>query len=106
VAVMYLGHVVEQASRDRLFRAPRHPYTRLLLASVPVPGGRAAEPVTLTGEPPNPAAPPPGCPFEPRCYRAEPVCRRDPPSLTPHGTDRPVACHFADDSDLPVRRTA
>jgi len=68
VAVMYLGRVVEQAPRDQLYARPTHPYTESLLSAVPRPEpSRSFDRVRLTGEMPSPIAPPPGCPFHPRC---------------------------------------
>ncbi len=70
VAVMYLGRLMEVAPAADLFRSPRHPYTRALLSAVPRPeprGGEERERILLSGEVPDPAAPPPGCPFHPRC---------------------------------------
>ena len=75
VAVMYLGRIVEQGSAEQVFSAPQHPYTQALLASVPRLAVSGAPPPAAPGEPPNPAAPPPGCPFHPRCGRAEAACR-------------------------------
>ena len=96
VAVMYLGHIVEIAPRDKLFSAPRHPYARALIDAVPVPGGGKREPGTATaGDVPNPAAPPSGCPFHPRCPRATETCRESMPDLvaaTVDGAHR-FACH-------------
>jgi oligopeptide/dipeptide ABC transporter ATP-binding protein len=104
VAVMYLGRVVESASREELFNNPKHPYTRVLLSSVPVAGQKKTTTVSLQGELPNPAAPPPGCAFAPRCYRAEAKCSETRPSLEPFGdTGRTVACYFTEDSELPVK---
>ncbi len=96
VAVMYFGSVVEYASADNLFRAPRHPYTRLLLDSVPVPGRRLAPPPAADAELPDPLAPPPGCSFAARCPRAQDRCRREAPALAscPGDARALVACFF------------
>jgi dipeptide transport system ATP-binding protein len=92
VLVIYLGHAVEMGSRDAIFRNPLHPYTRALLSATPiaVPGAKR-ERILLTGEPPSPIAPPPGCPFNPRCPLAFDRCRVEkPPIEQKHGRD--VAC--------------
>jgi peptide/nickel transport system ATP-binding protein len=100
VAVMYLGRVVEQAERAELYGSPRHPYTRVLLSSVPIPGQRTRRRIRVEGDLPNPAAPPPGCNFAPRCYRAQPHCHKEVPPLEPlAGPQRLVACFHADDSE-------
>jgi dipeptide transport system ATP-binding protein len=94
VMVMYLGRAVEVGSRDQIFEAPRHPYTRALLSATPTtdPALRR-ERIRLSGELPSPLRPPPGCAFHPRCpYRFEP-CDRDMPPLATTGSDRPTACH-------------
>ncbi|MBL0934328.1 MAG: ABC transporter ATP-binding protein [Rhizobiaceae bacterium] len=94
VAVMYLGHIVEEASSDVLFRAPRHPYTKALVSSVPVPGQRLKDRTILQGEPPNPANRPSGCPFHPRCPLAAAICRAETPVLRWVGPNRSAACHM------------
>ena len=82
VAVMYLGRIVEEGSAAEVLSAPRHPYTRALLESVPRLGAQAA-PAAAPGEPPNPASPPPGCAFHPRCALAVAACRAPmPPPVT------------------------
>ncbi len=75
IAVMYLGRIVEQAPAEQLFAAARHPYTRLLLETIPDLEAPNRNRVPLAGEVPNPIEPPPGCAFHPRCLRAEARCR-------------------------------
>lgn len=96
VAIMYLGRIVETASRQDIFDRPQHPYTRALLSAVPSPepNVRAAR-IVLTGEVPDPAQPPPGCSFWPRCYQAQERCRIDDPVLTmTNPATHLCACHF------------
>ena len=97
VLVMYLGLPVEQASADTLFRQPRHPYTRALLAARPQidPGERAQRPAPLSGELPSPLNPPTGCVFRTRCPLATERCAAERPPLRPVG-DAQVACHYAE----------
>jgi peptide/nickel transport system ATP-binding protein len=94
VAVMYLGKLCEVAPSDELYRAPLHPYTNVLLASIPVPDpGAGAAPVEVTGEPPSPVLPPSGCRFHPRCANAIEVCTTTEPELREFGAGHFVACH-------------
>ena len=94
VAVMYLGRIVEEGTAAEVFEQPRHPYTRALLLSVPRLRAGGA-PFVATGEPPNPAAPPEGCAFHPRCPMAAASCRAAIPSLVDLGGDHMVRCPLA-----------
>ena len=101
VAVMYLGTIVEIGPARAVIGAPRHPYTQALVSAVPEPDpttGRRR--IVLEGEPPSPSAPPPGCPFAPRCFhpRKDARCSAERPQLRVVG-DRDVACHYAELSD-------
>ncbi|MCW3474577.1 ABC transporter ATP-binding protein [Limobrevibacterium gyesilva] len=98
VAVMYLGCLAELAPREALYAAPRHPYTRALLAAVPEPDPavqRAKPRVPLSGEIPSPAAPPAGCRFHTRCPMAVDICRQKVPEWRKVGESM-VACHLAE----------
>lgn len=96
IAVMYLGTIVEIATRDELYANPKHPYTQALMAAIPV-----ADPVVeaarahqvIKGEVPSAQRPPSGCRFHPRCIHAMPVCSQDVPVLKDHGGGK-VACHL------------
>ncbi|MDB5946316.1 MAG: dppF, partial [Ramlibacter sp.] len=94
VLVMYLGHVMEQGPKERLFARPLHPYTQALLASTPGVGTRNVQRIVLKGELPSPLNPPAGCVFSSRCPYAVERCRaeRPPPRLV---DERIVACHFS-----------
>jgi len=94
MAVMYLGQIVEYAPRALLFSKPLHPYTGVLLSSVPVPGKRAADRVQMKGEMPGVTELPPGCPFAPRCPRAQDRCVREKPILQGMRSGHFAACHF------------
>jgi oligopeptide transport system ATP-binding protein len=95
VAVMYLGRIVELADAEQLFNRPLHPYTRALLASVPVPDPSQQQRFdAISGEMPSPLAPPPGCHFHPRCPRATAVCTAQQPPLLEVQTGHYTACHL------------
>jgi oligopeptide transport system ATP-binding protein len=98
VLVMYLGHVVEEATREELYREPKHPYTGALLSAVPVPSpeqGRKRHQLVLEGDVPNPINPPSGCWFHPRCPRFRPGhCDVEEPAMYPFGTLHRAACHY------------
>jgi oligopeptide/dipeptide ABC transporter ATP-binding protein len=98
IAVMYLGHIVETADADTLYRRAAHPYTRALISAIPVaePGSRR-ERIVLQGDVPSPISPPSGCPFHPRCPHATDRCRAEKPALRQPDPARPehtVACHY------------
>jgi oligopeptide/dipeptide ABC transporter ATP-binding protein len=94
IAVMYLGKIVETARRDQLFQDPRHPYTKALLAAVPIPDPRRVQQRRpLGGDIPSPMNPPPGCAFHPRCPVALDICSRIIPELTERVQGHRVACH-------------
>jgi oligopeptide/dipeptide ABC transporter ATP-binding protein len=94
VAVMYLGRLVEVASKPALYREPLHPYTQALLSAAPVPDPRAPRNrILLTGDVPSPIHPPAGCSFNPRCRESREICRSAPPALREISPGRFVACH-------------
>lgn len=95
IAVMYLGRIVETGPTEAVIAAPRHPYTQALLSAVPRPGVPRAGRVRLSGEVPDPAAPPPGCAFHTRCPLATDRCRSERPALAPRADRHEVACHLA-----------
>jgi peptide/nickel transport system ATP-binding protein len=101
VAVMYVGRMVELAETEELFRTPRHPYTAALLSAVPEPDPRIrSRRIVLQGEVANPAAPPSGCYFHPRCTHAIDVCRTQTPTWREISPGHLVGCHRAEELKL------
>jgi peptide/nickel transport system ATP-binding protein len=95
VAVMYLGRIVEHGTVDEILRAPKHPYTEVLLSAVPRIGEEGERPVImLKGDMPSPVNPPAGCHFHPRCPRAMDACRQDYPPQKNISATRSVRCHL------------
>jgi oligopeptide transport system ATP-binding protein len=107
IAVMYLGRIVELAPSRELYDAPRHPYTVALISAVPIPDPAVESRrrrIILTGDVPNPAAPPPGCHFHTRCWLRERLgnpaeCVEVEPQLRTLDSGHEVACHFAEQVD-------
>ena len=97
VGVMYLGRLAEIADSRTLFARPRHPYTRMLLATIPSLAMRGQRADLVRGEVPNPITPPPGCSFHPRCPLANERCRREAPLLRDLGGAHQVACHAVEE---------
>jgi oligopeptide/dipeptide ABC transporter ATP-binding protein len=96
IAVMYLGKLMEVSPAEELYVKPIHPYTVALLAAIPIPDpteNRRRERIVVSGEPPNPIDPPPGCVFHPRCPHATEICRKVEPPLTEYPNGHLAACH-------------
>src|SRR5215510_3941524 len=101
VAVMYVGRIVELAETAEIFETPRHPYTAALLSAVPEPDPRArSRRIVLQGEVANPASPPSGCYFHPRCPHATAVCRTQTPAWQEISPGHFVSCHRAHELHL------
>ena len=94
VAIMYLGRVVELAAAERIYAAPRHPYTQALFTSIPTLGTGRRQFHPIKGEIPSPLDPPPGCAFHPRCPQAGPRCRIEVPKLAATAAGHEAACHL------------
>ncbi len=105
IAVMYLGRIVEMAPAENLFDAPQHPYSRLLLGTIPDIHAPHRDRALQSGEPPSPLDPPSGCTFHPRCPLANERCRRELPELMTSG-EALVRCHAVEEGraqETPVR---
>ncbi len=103
IGVMYLGRLCEVAETKTMFRQPRHPYTRLLLDTIPDLDMTGEERAPVAGEVPSPINPPPGCTFHPRCPFANDRCKQERPDLRPDPADGTlVACHAVEENRLPA----
>src|SRR5579883_688015 len=98
VAVMYLGHIAELGKAEDIYGNPQHPYTIALLSASPFPDPQMEQTrkrIILTGDVPSPVNPPSGCPFHPRCWKAQAICREVYPTLEKKSSGaQEVACHF------------
>ena len=106
IIVMYAGKVFEQAPTSELFEQPGNPYTRGLLRSVPDPAAEQGKLYQIPGQPPDVARLPSGCPFAPRCERAQDICRREFPPFVQLTSEHYSLCHFADEVYAESQRAA
>ena len=101
VAVMYVGKIVELAPTEKLFTAPKHPYTQALLDAIPIANPNVESGNTvLEGEVADPSNPPTGCYFHPRCPYAEDICKTEDPPFKDLGDGTQAKCHFAGEIEL------
>ena len=101
VAVMYLGKIVEMAKAPDLYKNPLHPYTKILLSSVPLPDPKLRKKrIIISGDVPSPVNPPPGCQFNPRCKHSRDNCKEAEPELLEYEPGHFAACHY-----IPVDKT-
>ena len=107
IAVMYLGEIVEIGKREAVFNTPRHPYTEALFSVIPQPDPkRKTKRILLSGDIPDPARRPSGCPFRTRCRYRQSLCETTPPSLEPVQDDSHlVSCHFPLTQEKSIRKT-